>query len=81
MSGPAIKPITLKLVYDTFGKINIPIIGVGGISIVEDVMEYAFAGAAAVQIGTANFINPEITAKLATETAPSLQNHRCSRGR
>ena len=67
LSGPAIKPITLKLVFDTFGKINIPIIGVGGISTVEDVMEYAFAGAAAVQTGTANFINPEITAKLATD--------------
>ncbi len=67
LSGPAIKPITLKLVFDTFGKINIPIIGVGGISTVEDVMEYAFAGAAAVQTGTANFINPEITAKLAAD--------------
>ncbi len=67
LSGPAIKPITLKLVFDTYGKINIPIIGVGGISTVEDVMEYAFAGAAAVQTGTANFINPEITTKLATD--------------
>ncbi len=67
LSGPAIKPITLKLVFDTYGKINIPIIGVGGISTVEDVMEYAFAGAAAVQTGTANFINPEITAKLAAD--------------
>ena len=67
LSGPAIKPITLKLVYDTFGKINIPIIGVGGISTAEDIMEYAFAGSAAVQIGTANFINPGITAKLAMD--------------
>ncbi len=65
LSGPAIKPITLKLVYDTYGSLHIPIIGGGGISTAEDVIEYALAGAAAVQIGTANFINPGITAQLA----------------
>jgi len=64
LSGPAIKPITLKLVYDTYGKINIPIIGVGGIFTVEDVIEYALAGATAVQVGTANFINPKVTSEL-----------------
>lgn len=65
LSGPAIKPITLKLVYDVYSKTDIPIIGGGGISTVEDVIEYAFAGASAVQIGTANFINPKITSDLA----------------
>jgi len=65
LSGPAIKPITLKLVYDVYNKADIPIIGSGGISTVEDVIEYAFAGASAVQVGTANFINPEITSDLA----------------
>ncbi len=64
LSGPAIKPITLKLVYDIYGKLNIPIIGGGGISTAEDVIEYALAGATAVQIGTANFINPDITQTL-----------------
>ncbi len=65
LSGPAIKPITLKLVYDTYGMLSIPIIGCGGISTAEDVMEYALAGAAAVQVGTANFINPAITSAIA----------------
>jgi dihydroorotate dehydrogenase (NAD+) catalytic subunit len=64
MSGPAIKHITLKLVYDTYGKLDIPIIGIGGISTMEDVIEYALAGATAVQIGTANFINPCVTSEL-----------------
>jgi dihydroorotate dehydrogenase (NAD+) catalytic subunit len=67
LSGPAIKPITLKLVYDTYGRIDIPIIGVGGISTAEDIVEYALAGAAAVQVGTANFINPGIAARLVGE--------------
>lgn len=64
LSGPAIKPVTLKLVYDTYGRIDIPIIGVGGISTVEDIIEYALAGASAVQAGTANFINPCATPQL-----------------
>ncbi len=67
LSGPAIKPITLKLVYDTYGRIDIPIIGVGGISTAEDIVEYALAGATAIQIGTANFINPGIAARLVGE--------------
>ncbi|MCL4558707.1 MAG: dihydroorotate dehydrogenase [Deltaproteobacteria bacterium] len=59
LSGPAIKPMTLKLVYDAYARVRIPIIGVGGIITVEDVVEYAIAGASAVQVGTASFINPE----------------------
>ncbi|MGB9734794.1 MAG: dihydroorotate dehydrogenase [bacterium] len=76
LSGPAIKPITLKLVYETFGKVSIPIIGVGGISTTEDILEYALAGASAVQIGTANFINPAVTVKLVEE----LYNYLASMG-
>lgn len=72
LSGPAIKPITLKLVYETYGKVNIPIIGVGGISTVEDIIEYALAGSSAVQIGTANFINPDISEKLIAKLSDYL---------
>ncbi len=74
LSGPAIKPITLKLVYDAYDRLDIPILGVGGISTAEDVIEYALAGATAVQIGTANFINPGITSTLAGQLRQYLSD-------
>jgi len=59
LSGPAIKPIALKMVWDTFNKVSIPIIGIGGIMDCKDALEFIICGAAAVQVGTANFINPK----------------------
>lgn len=58
LSGPAIKPIALKMVRDTYRKIKIPIIGIGGIMDCRDALEFILCGASAVQIGTANFVNP-----------------------
>ncbi len=58
LSGPAIKPIGLRMVWQVAQKVSIPVIGIGGIMTVEDALEYMIAGATAVQIGTANFINP-----------------------
>jgi dihydroorotate dehydrogenase (NAD+) catalytic subunit len=58
LSGPAIKPITLRLVYVAMRAVKIPIIGLGGIEKAEDVLEYIIAGASAVQVGTANFSQP-----------------------
>ncbi|MCX5781504.1 MAG: dihydroorotate dehydrogenase [Elusimicrobia bacterium] len=58
LSGPAIKPLALKCVWEVFGKVNIPIIGGGGISTAEDALEFFLAGANAVSVGTANFIDP-----------------------
>ena len=58
LSGPAIKPITLRLVYEAKRSIKIPIVGLGGIEKAEDVLEYIIAGASAVQVGTANFTEP-----------------------
>ncbi|MCC7420609.1 MAG: dihydroorotate dehydrogenase [Planctomycetaceae bacterium] len=58
LSGPAIKPVALRMVFQVARAVRIPIIGVGGIQTVEDVMEFLVAGASAVQIGTANFYNP-----------------------
>ena len=58
LSGPAIKPITLRLVYETRRAVKIPVIGLGGIEKADDVLEYMIAGASAVQVGTANFCNP-----------------------
>ncbi|PHR27714.1 MAG: dihydroorotate dehydrogenase B catalytic subunit [Desulfotalea sp.] len=58
LSGPAIKPVALRMVYEVAKKVSIPIIGVGGIETAEDALEFMLAGATAVQIGTANFVNP-----------------------
>lgn len=58
LSGPAIKPITLRLVYETRRAVKIPVIGLGGIEKADDVLEYIIAGASAVQVGTANFSKP-----------------------
>ncbi|MDR2643354.1 MAG: dihydroorotate dehydrogenase [Planctomycetaceae bacterium] len=59
LSGPAIKPIALRCVYQIFRAIKIPVIGIGGISTIDDAMEFFVAGASAIQIGTANFYNPK----------------------
>lgn len=61
LSGPAIKPIALKLVWDVSKIVKIPIIGVGGILNYEDAIEFILAGATAIQVGTANFLNPNTT--------------------
>lgn len=60
LSGPAIKPIALRMVYEVCKYIDIPVIGMGGILSAEDALEFIMAGATAVQVGTANFIKPDI---------------------
>jgi dihydroorotate dehydrogenase (NAD+) catalytic subunit len=61
LSGPAIKPIALRMVWQTAQVVNIPVIGVGGIMNATDALEFIMVGATAVQVGTANFINPDST--------------------
>jgi dihydroorotate dehydrogenase (NAD+) catalytic subunit len=61
LSGPAIKPIALRMVWECYNAVSIPIIGMGGIMIAEDAIEFILAGASAVAIGTGNFINPQAT--------------------
>jgi dihydroorotate dehydrogenase (NAD+) catalytic subunit len=68
LSGPAIKPITLALVQQSSKVIKIPVIGLGGIEIAEDVLEYLIVGAAAVQVGTASFTDPRATLKIVAGT-------------
>jgi dihydroorotate dehydrogenase (NAD+) catalytic subunit len=67
LSGPAIKPIALRMVYDAAHAVNIPVIGMGGISTVADVAEFMLAGATAVQIGTASYWDPRATEKIVDE--------------
>ena len=64
LSGPAIKPVALRMVWQVFKSVKIPIIGLGGIMNAADAVEFMLAGSAAVQIGTANFIDPQATTKV-----------------
>lgn len=64
MSGPAIKPIALRCVHQVASKVPVPIVGVGGIATIDDVMEFLVAGASAVQIGTANYYDPQVSVRL-----------------
>ena len=64
LSGPAIKPLALHMVYETARAVKIPIIGIGGISNSDDAIEFLMAGAKALQIGTANYVDPKVTVKV-----------------
>ncbi|HQP92021.1 MAG TPA: dihydroorotate dehydrogenase, partial [Candidatus Omnitrophota bacterium] len=64
LSGPAIKPIALRMVWQVHNKTTLPIIGMGGIMNERDALEFIIAGASAVAVGTANFIDPEVTLKV-----------------
>ena len=64
LSGPAIKPIALNMVYQVSRKVGIPVIGIGGIRTAEDALEFLMAGAKAIQVGTANFFDPAVTIKI-----------------
>ncbi len=67
LSGPAIKPIALRMVYEVCKNVDIPVIGMGGIMSARDVIEFIMAGATCVQIGTANFVNPRIGEEILSE--------------
>ena len=64
LSGPAIKPLTLRMVYQVAQRVHIPIVGIGGIVSGNDALEYMIAGASAIEVGTANFVDPESTEKI-----------------
>jgi dihydroorotate dehydrogenase (NAD+) catalytic subunit len=67
LSGPAIKPIALRMVYEAAHAVDIPVIGIGGISTAEDAVEYLLAGAVAVEVGTANYWDPRATENIARQ--------------
>ncbi len=76
LSGPAIKPVALRMVWQVAQRVAIPVIGIGGIMTVEDALEFMIAGAKAVQIGTANFINPHATIDIIDGIRHYLQNNK-----
>lgn len=65
LSGPAIKPVAVRMVYQVANAVKIPVIGMGGIMTAEDALEFILAGATAVSVGTANFVNPNTTVEVA----------------
>ncbi len=79
LSGPAIKPIALRMVYEAAHAVDIPVIGMGGIATAADVVEFMLAGAAAVQVGTANYFDPCATEKIVDELAHWCEEHRVAR--
>lgn len=79
LSGPAIKPIVLRMVWQVARGVDIPVIGIGGIATLDDVMEFLVAGASAVQIGTANFYNPTLVNTLPEQLAKTLAEAGCAR--
>lgn len=77
LSGPAIKPLALRIVHQVSRAVKIPIIGVGGIQSIDDVMEFLVTGASAVQIGTANFYDPTLACRLVDELAGIVEAEGC----
>lgn len=75
LSGPCVKPIALRMVWQVFKVVNIPIIGLGGIMNANDAIEFMLAGASAVEIGTANFIDPTISVQIAEGIESYLNKH------
>jgi dihydroorotate dehydrogenase (NAD+) catalytic subunit len=75
LSGPAIKPVALRMVWQCYQAVKIPIIGMGGIMNATDTVEFMLAGATAVQIGTANFIDPQVTIKVIRGLEDYCQRH------
>src|SRR5256714_3881996 len=75
LSGPAIRPIAVRMVYECHQTVKIPVIGIGGIADARDALEFMIAGAAAVQVGTANFVDPFIWPKLVAGISDYMQRH------
>jgi dihydroorotate dehydrogenase (NAD+) catalytic subunit len=77
MSGPAVKPVAVRCVWQVAKAVNIPVVGLGGIMDAHDAIEFFLAGASAIEIGTANFIDPAVTVKVAQGINEWLDQHGC----
>ena len=77
LSGPAVKPVALRMVYDVAHAVKVPVIGLGGISSAADAIEFLMCGATAIQIGTANFVDPTVTIKVIEGLDSWLDAHGC----
>ncbi len=75
LSGPAVKPVALRMVYDVYHAVNIPVVGLGGIMNAKDAIEFIMCGATAIEIGTANFVDPAVTKKVKDGINEWLDEH------
>ena len=75
LSGPAIKPIALRMVYQVASRLEVPVIGMGGIMTGTDALEFLVAGAAAVEVGTASFVDPDAAARIVSEIESWCRAH------
>ena len=77
LSGPAVKPVAVRMVWQVAKAVHIPVIGLGGISTAEDAIEFLMAGATAIEVGTANFIDPTVTVRIRDGINQWLDDHGC----
>lgn len=78
LSGPCVKPVAVRMVWQTYNAVKIPIIGMGGISCWQDAIEFILAGASAIQIGTYNFVDPTISVKIVDQILEYMDRHNIS---
>ena len=78
LSGPAVKPVAVRMVHQVAKAVKVPVIGLGGICTAEDAVEFLMAGATAIQIGTANFLDPAVTIKVRDGLNAWLDSHGCT---
>jgi len=79
LSGPAIKPLALRMVYQVVQTVKVPVVGIGGIVTGYDALEFLAVGAKAVEVGTANFVNPRVTLQIIDELQNFCQKKQLSR--
>lgn len=77
LSGPAVKPVAVRMVWQVAKAVSIPVVGLGGISTAEDAVEFLMAGASAIEIGTANFVDPAVAGHMAADIDRWLEAHGC----
>ena len=75
LSGPAVRPVIVRMVYQVAGAVRVPIVGVGGVTCTDDALQYLMAGASAVQVGTANFVNPRTALEIVDGLRAYLAEH------
>jgi len=75
LSGPAVKPVAVRMVWQVYNAVSLPIIGMGGISTTEDALEFIVAGATAIAVGTANFVNPRATMEIVDGIEAYFEQH------
>jgi dihydroorotate dehydrogenase (NAD+) catalytic subunit len=75
LSGPAVKPVALRMVYQVAKAVKIPVVGLGGISTAKDALEFLMCGATAIEIGTANFLDPSVSIKVRDGINDWLDQH------